>query len=87
LKKILEDIYYDNLCISGRSIDRKSDLYQTEKKICEIAEEFEKTFTPQQKEMWVKYSELSMKSLNLNCCENFVLGFRTAAKIFVESLQ
>ncbi len=86
MKKILEEIYCDNLCISGRSIDKKSELYQTEKMVCEIAEKIEEILTSQQKEIWKEYLEVSMKALNLNCCENFILGFRTAAKIFVEAL-
>ena len=61
-------------------------VYMTVGFMGEIACELEETLTPQQKEIWDRYTSMSMKASNMSCCDNFVLGFRTAANLLVEAL-
>jgi hypothetical protein len=86
MRKTLEAMYYDNLSIAGRGLDKKSEYYKAERAVCEIACELEETLTSQQKEIWDRYVSANMKASNLSCCDNFVLGFRTAANLLVEAL-
>ena len=86
MRKTLEAMYYDNLSVSGRAMNKQGEYYKTEREICEVMSKLEDTFTPQQKEIWDRYTSMSMKASNMSCCDNFVLGFRTAANLLVEAL-
>ena len=41
MRKTLEAMYYDNLSIAGRGLDKKSEYYKAERAVCEIACELE----------------------------------------------
>ena len=86
MRKTLEAMYYDNLSIAGRGLDKKSEYYKAERAVCEIACELEETLTPQQKEIWDRYVSARIKASNLRCSDNYLLGIRTAANLLVEAL-
>lgn len=86
MRKTLEAIYYDNLSVSGRNMNKNSEYYKTEREVCDIAVKLEETFTPQQKELWQKYTSLVLKANDLECKDIFILGFRLATSILVEAL-
>ena len=86
MRKTIEAMYYDNLSISGRSLNKNGEYYKTEREVCDAAVKLEETLTPQQKELWQEYTALSMKANDLGCRDNFILGFRTATCLLVEAL-
>ena len=86
MRKTLEAMYYDNLSIAGRGLDKKSEYYKAERAVCEIACELEETLTPQQKELWQEYTSLVLKGNDLGCKDTFILGFRLATSIIFEAL-
>ena len=76
MRKTLEAMYYDNLSVSGRAMNKQGEYYKTEREICEVMSKLEDTFTPQQKELWQEYTSLVLKGNDLGCKDTFILGFR-----------
>ena len=86
MRKTLEAMYYDNLSVSGRAMNKQGEYYKTEREICEVMSKLEDTFTPQQKELWQEYTSLVLKGNDLGCKDTFILGFRLATSIIFEAL-
>lgn len=86
MRKTLEAIYYDNLSVSGRTMNKNGEYYKTEREICDAAVKLEETFTQQQKDLWQEYTSLVLKGNDLGCKDMFILGFRLATSIIFEAL-
>ena len=86
MRKTLEAMYYDNLSVSGRAMNKQGEYYKTEREICEVMSKLEDTFTPQHKERWQGYTSLVLKGNDLGCKDTFILGFRLATSIIFEAL-
>ena len=86
MRKTLEALYYDNLSVSGRTLNRDGEFYKAELEATNASIELENSLSDEQRDLWRKFSDANMKALDLNCKENFILGFRIGVSLLFEGL-
>lgn len=84
--RMIEELFYGNICPCGKSLTRGSEYSQLLNLAVKNEEKFSEVLSPQQKEMFEKVKECMTDMNNLLEKEAFVDGFRLGVKLIAEAV-